>query len=58
VTLAGVKSGDFVLATVQGSGPFFMKDSSAEAGKFTIVLNNAPTAPATVKVAYFVISAS
>jgi hypothetical protein len=58
VTLAGVTATDFVLATVQGSGAFFVKNASAGAGQLTININKAPTAPATVKVAYFVISAS
>jgi hypothetical protein len=57
-TLAGVTTSDFVLATVQGSGTFYVKNASAGSGKFTININKAPTAPATVKVAYFVISAS
>ena len=58
VSLAGVTTTDFVLATVQGSGSFFVKNASAGSGQFTITINKAPTAPATVKVAYFVISAS
>jgi hypothetical protein len=58
VTLAGVTTSDFVLATVQGSGAFYVKNASAGSGKFTITINKAPTAPVTVKVAYFVISAS
>jgi hypothetical protein len=58
VTLAGVTATDFVLATVQGSGAFYVKNASAGSGQFTININKAPTAPATVKVAYFVISAS
>jgi hypothetical protein len=58
VTLAGVTPTDFVLATVQGAGPFFVKNASAGSRQFTIFINKAPTAPATVKVAYFVISAS
>jgi hypothetical protein len=53
VTLAGVTTTDFVLATVQGSGAFYVKNASAGSGKFTININKAPTAPATVKVAYF-----
>jgi hypothetical protein len=57
VTLTGVTTSDFVLATVQGSGAFYVKNASAGSGKFTININKAPTAPATVKVAYFVISA-
>jgi hypothetical protein len=57
VTLAGVTSTDFVLATVQGSGSFYVKNASAGSGKFTIFINKAPIAPATVIVAYFVISA-
>jgi hypothetical protein len=58
VTLAGVTATDFILATVQGSGAFFVKNASAGSGQFTININKAPTAPATVKVAYFVISPS
>jgi hypothetical protein len=58
VTLAGVTTSDFVLATVQGSGAFYVKNASAGTGQFTININKAPTSPATVKVAYFVISAS
>jgi hypothetical protein len=58
ITLAGVTTSDFVLATVQSSGAFFVKNASAGSGQFTININKAPTAPATVKVAYFVISAS
>jgi hypothetical protein len=58
VTLAGVTTTDFVLATVQGSGAFFVKNASAGSGQFTINVNKAPTSPATVRVAYFVISAS
>ena len=56
VTLAGVTTTDFVLATVQGSGAFFVKSASAGTGQFTININKAPLAPATVKVAYFVIT--
>jgi hypothetical protein len=58
VTLTGVTATDFVLATVQGSGAFYVKNALAASGKFTITINKAPTAPATVTVAYFVISAS
>jgi hypothetical protein len=58
VTLAGVTTSDFVLATVQGSGSFYVKNASAGTGQFTININKAPTAPATVKVAFFVISAA
>ena len=57
VTLAGVTTTDFILATVQGSGAFYVKNASAGSGQFTIFINKAPTAPATVTVAYFVISA-
>jgi hypothetical protein len=56
VTLAGVTTTDFALATVQGSGAFFVKSASAGTGQFTININKAPLAPATVKVAYFVIT--
>jgi hypothetical protein len=58
VTLAGVTTTDFVLATVQGSGSFYVKNASAGSGSFTIYINKAPTSPNTVTVAYFVISAS
>jgi hypothetical protein len=58
VTLAGVTPSDFVLAMVQGKGSFYVKNASAGSGSFTIYINKAPTAPATVTVAYFVISAS
>jgi hypothetical protein len=58
VTLAGVTTSDFVLATVQGSGAFYVKNASTASGQFTIFINKAPTSPATVTVAYFVISAS
>jgi hypothetical protein len=58
VTLAGVASTDFVLATVQGSGGFYVKNAVAGTGQFTIAINKAPASPATVTVAYFVISAS
>jgi hypothetical protein len=58
VTLAGVTTTDFVLATVQGLGAFYVKNASAGTGQFTIRINKVPTAPATVTVAYFVISAS
>jgi hypothetical protein len=58
VSLAGVSPTDFVLATVQGSGAFYVKNATAGTGQFTVAINKAPTAPATVTVAYFVISAS
>ncbi len=58
VTLAGVTPTDFVLATVQSSGSFYVKNATAGSGKFSITINKAPTAPKTVTVAYFVISAS
>jgi hypothetical protein len=35
-----------------------VKNASAGSGQFTITINKAPIAPATVKVAYVVISAS
>jgi hypothetical protein len=35
-----------------------VKNAVAVSGQFTININKAPLAPATVKVAYFVISAS
>ncbi len=56
VTLAGVTTTDFVLATVQGSGSFYVKNASAGSRQVTIFINKALTAPATVTVAYFVIS--
>jgi hypothetical protein len=58
VTLAGVTATDFVLATVQGTGSFYVKNASAGSGSFSITINKAPTSPNTVTVAYFVISAS
>ena len=59
VTLAGVTTSDFVIATAQGNpSGMWVKSASAASGSFTIRLNKAPTAPATVKVAYFVNSAS
>jgi hypothetical protein len=58
VTLAGLSPTDFVLATVQGTGPFYVKNAVPGTWQFTITINKAPTAPATVTVAYFVISAS
>jgi hypothetical protein len=57
-TLAGVSSTDMILATVQQTGAFSVKNAVAGSGQFTIYLNKAPTSPATVKVAWFVISAS
>lgn len=58
VSLAGVTTSDFVLATVQGSGSFYVKNATAGTGQFTIAINKAPAAPNAVTVAYFVISAS
>ena len=58
VSLAGVTATDSVLATVQGQGSFYVKNAVAAAGSFTVYINKAPTAPATVKVPCFVISAS
>jgi hypothetical protein len=58
VSLTGVSSTDFVLATVQDSGGFFVKSAKAGSGQFTITINKAPTSPAAVTVGYFVISAS
>ena len=58
VSLAGVSPTDMVLATVQQSGAFYVKNAAAGSGKFTIYLNKAPTSPTTVVVAWFVISAS
>ncbi|MDP9331337.1 MAG: hypothetical protein M3P11_11945 [Actinomycetota bacterium] len=58
VSLAGVTATDMVLATVQQGGVFFVKNAVAGSGKFTIHLNKAPVSPATVKVAWFVISAA
>ena len=58
VTLVGVSATDFVLATVQGSGAFFVKGAVAASGQFSVWLNKAPVAPTTVTVAYFVISPS
>ena len=56
VTLAGVTNGSMVLATVQQSGAFFVKNVALASGSFTIYLNKAPASPATVKVAYFVLN--
>jgi len=47
-----------VLVTVQGSGAFYVKNASAGTGQFTTNINKAPAAPATVRVAYFVISSA
>jgi hypothetical protein len=58
VSLAGVTATDMVLATVQQGGAFYVKNAVASSGKFAIHLNKAPVSPATVKVAWFVISAS
>jgi hypothetical protein len=58
VSLAGVAATDIVLATVQQTGGFYVKNAVAASGKFTIYLNKAPVSPETVKVAWFVISAS
>jgi hypothetical protein len=58
VTLAGVATSDFVLATVQGSGSFYVKNATAGTGQFTIFINKAPAAPKKVTVGYFVISAT
>jgi hypothetical protein len=58
VDLPGVSPTDFVLATVQGSGGFYVKNAVAGTGQFTIAINKVPASPATVTVAYFVISAS
>jgi hypothetical protein len=56
VTLAGITPTDLVLATVQSSGAFYVRNAVPGAGQFIIAINKAPTAPATVTVAYFVIS--
>ena len=58
VTLAGISGTDMVLATVQQTGAFYVKNAVAGSGTFTIYVNKAPASPATVKVAWFVISAS
>ncbi|MDP9225072.1 MAG: hypothetical protein M3P18_14730 [Actinomycetota bacterium] len=58
VALAGVTSTDMVLATVQQGGGFYVKYAKAGNGQFTIQINTAPTSPTTVKVAWFVLSAS
>jgi hypothetical protein len=58
VNLAGVTATDMVLATVQQTGGFYVKNAVAASGKLTIYLNKAPVSPQTVKVAWFVISAS
>jgi hypothetical protein len=46
VTLAGVTTADFVLATVQGSGAFYLKNASAGSGQFTITISKVPVSPA------------
>jgi len=58
IALSGVTPKDFVLATVQQSGVFYVKNAVAGSGQFIVYLNQAPTSPTTVKVAWFVISAS
>jgi hypothetical protein len=57
VSLAGVTATDMVLATVQQSGGYFVKFAKPASGSFTIYINKAPVSPATVKAAWFVISA-
>jgi hypothetical protein len=58
VDLPGVSPTDFVLATVQGTGAYQVKNAVAGYGQFTIAINKAPTPPNTVTVGYFVISAT
>jgi hypothetical protein len=58
VNLAGVTSTDMVLATVQQTGSFYVKNAVAGSNKLTIYINKPPTSPATVKVAWFVLSAN
>jgi hypothetical protein len=50
VTLAGVTTSSMVMVTAQRNGGFFASAVAAN-GSFTIYLNKAPVAPATVKVA-------
>jgi hypothetical protein len=45
-----------ILATVQQSGAFYVKNAVPAARSFTIYINKAPAPPATVKVAYFVLN--
>jgi hypothetical protein len=45
-----------ILATVQQAGGFYVKYAVPAAGSFTIYINKAPTSPAIVKVAYFMLS--
>lgn len=56
VTLAGVTATSMVIATAQQTGGFFVQAAVPAGGAFTIYLNKAPTSPATVKVAYLVLS--
>jgi hypothetical protein len=56
VHLPGIATKDFVLATVQGSDPFYVRNASAASSQFTITINKASATNVTV--AYFVISAS
>jgi hypothetical protein len=45
-----------VMVTVQRTGGFFAQAAVPANGSFTIYLNNAPVAPAAVKVAYLVLN--
>jgi hypothetical protein len=56
VTLSGATTASMILATVQQSGGFYVKYVVPASGSFTIFINKAPTSPATVKVAYFVLN--
>ena len=56
VSLAGVTASSMVMATVQQTGGFYVRAAVAAAGSFTIYISKAPTAPATVKVAYLVLN--
>ena len=53
VSLAGVVPTDTVLATVQGTGAFSVKNAVAGTGTFTITISKAPTSP--VSVGYLVL---
>ncbi len=45
-----------VMAMVQQTGGFYVKAAVPAAGSFEIYINKAPVSPATVKVAYLVLT--
>jgi hypothetical protein len=47
-----------VLATVQGGGDIYVRGAKAGSGQFTIFVSKAPASPATLKLAWFVMSVS